>query len=50
MLRHFEQQEGNVKSYVNDMFPKLLSLGGSHHYVLIYQYSKLIGNAPLNST
>jgi glycosyltransferase involved in cell wall biosynthesis len=43
MLRHYEQQEGGVKVYTKKLLPLLFSYGARHHYVLIYQNSKLLG-------
>jgi glycosyltransferase involved in cell wall biosynthesis len=43
MLRHYEQQEGGVKVYTKRLLPLLFSYGTQHHYVLIYQNSKLLG-------
>src|SRR5450631_3903928 len=43
MLRHYEQQEGGVKVYTKKLLPLLFSLGSRHHYVLIYQNTKLLG-------
>jgi glycosyltransferase involved in cell wall biosynthesis len=43
MLRHYEQQEGGVKVYTKRLLPLLFSYGSRHHFVLIYQNSKLLG-------
>ena len=43
MLRHFEQHEGGVKVYTQNLIPRLLSQGTSNQYLLIYRNPDLIG-------
>jgi glycosyltransferase involved in cell wall biosynthesis len=43
MLRHYEQHEGGVKVYTQNLLPRLLSIGSEHHYVLMYQNPDLLG-------
>jgi len=43
MLRHLEQQGGGIKVYTNNVLPRLLALGRSHTFVLMYQNPALLG-------
>ena len=43
MLRHYNQHEGGVKVYTNNLLPNLFTLDTNNKYVLIYQDRELIG-------
>lgn len=43
MLRHYEQHEGGVKVYTQNLLPHILSMDSENHYVLMYQNPGLIG-------
>lgn len=43
MLRHYEQHEGGVKVYTQNLLPRLFSMDSKNTYVLMYQNSNLLG-------
>jgi O-antigen biosynthesis alpha-1,2-mannosyltransferase len=43
MLRHYEQHEGGVKVYTQNLLPHFFSLRPQHEYILLYQNRKLVG-------
>ncbi len=43
MLRHYEQHEGGVKVYTQNLLPHLFPMNSKNHYVLMYQNPNLIG-------
>jgi len=43
MLRHYEQHEGGVKIYTQNLIPRLLSKDTANQYLLIYKNPALVG-------
>jgi glycosyltransferase involved in cell wall biosynthesis len=44
MLRHYEQHDGGVKVYTQNLIPRLLSQGSCNQYLLIYRNPALLGS------
>jgi glycosyltransferase involved in cell wall biosynthesis len=43
MLRHYEQHEGGVRIYTQNLLPRLFSMDSKNTYVLMYQNPNLLG-------